>query len=278
MNVITSWCHCWRLTRRDGIAFGFTDHDRPLVIGGESFEPDTGLTASEARASLGLGADAMDVAGALSSGRIDEADILAGAYDRAVVETFLVDWRDPALDRLLARAVVGRLRRSDGAFVAELESPLVHLDGAAGRWYRRRCDATLGDHRCRVDLDRPGLTALVTVAARPGANLVRVTGLSGFAPGWFTDGMAHPPGGGPYRIEAHRSEGAQALLQLDRLADLEAGTTLRLTAGCDRHFATCRKKFNNSVNFRGFPHLPGNDAVYAYASEGATFDGGPLVP
>jgi len=32
---------------------------------------------------------------------------------------------------------------------------------------------------------------------------------------------------------------------------------------CDQHFRTCRDVFQNTENFRGFPHMPGNDFVLA---------------
>lgn len=41
------------------------------------------------------------------------------------------------------------------------------------------------------------------------------------------------------------------------------GTTYTLTPGCDKTLATCRDVFDNVVNFRGEPHLPGNDALAA---------------
>ena len=40
------------------------------------------------------------------------------------------------------------------------------------------------------------------------------------------------------------------------------------TAGCDKLFTTCRDRFQNAVNFRGFPHMPGNAFVTAIASPG----------
>ena len=43
----TTLCWCWRLTRRDGIRFGFTDHDRDVVFDGTTFEAAAGFTASE---------------------------------------------------------------------------------------------------------------------------------------------------------------------------------------------------------------------------------------
>ena len=57
---------------------------------------------------------------------------------------------------------------------------------------------------------------------------------------------------------------------------IEAGQKLRLTAGCDKRFETCRLKFNNLLNFQGFPDLPGDDWVMAYPSNGGTNSGGSL--
>ncbi len=39
---------------------------------------------------------------------------------------------------------------------------------------------------------------------------------------------------------------------------------IALTEGCDKRFATCRTRFANSENFRGEPHLPGNDLLTRY--------------
>lgn len=34
----TTLCWCWRLTRRDGVVSGFTDHDRDVSFDGTVFE------------------------------------------------------------------------------------------------------------------------------------------------------------------------------------------------------------------------------------------------
>jgi uncharacterized phage protein (TIGR02218 family) len=46
----------------------------------------------------------------------------------------------------------------------------------------------------------------------------------------------------------------------DSIAIGDTGTAV---AGCDKSFATCRDVFNNVVNFRGFPSIPGNDRLFA---------------
>jgi len=76
----TTLCHCWRLTRRDGVVLGFTDHDRDLSFGGTLFRAESGYAASDIEAVAGLQAPSGEVAGALTSEAITEADIAAGRY------------------------------------------------------------------------------------------------------------------------------------------------------------------------------------------------------
>ena len=282
---VTTLCHCWRVTRRDGTVLGFTDHDRPLTVAATVFEPESGLTASEARDTLGLGASASDVEGALSSDAISDEDIAAGRYDGATVETLLVNWHAPEQHALLRSATVGRIVRRDGRFSAELESLTSRLDEVHGRYFRKTCDAELGDARCRVDIDAPGLRAAGSVAAtRTDDSFVAATGLGSFADGWFANGFltwtSGPSDGLRERIVAHGVRGAEVVLTLWRSAasDIAPGQTFALEAGCDKRFATCKAKFANALNFQGFPHMPGNDAAYGYVTDGQTMDGRPIVP
>ncbi len=89
---VTTLCRCWSLRRRDGVALGFTDHDRDLTFAGLVHAARTGLEAAEASAEGGFAVSGGDVAGALSSLGLTEADIAGGLYDGASVETWLVDW------------------------------------------------------------------------------------------------------------------------------------------------------------------------------------------
>jgi len=278
----TSVCHCWRVTRRDEAVLGFTDHDRTIVIGGVDFEPQSGLTASETRDTMGLAADATDVEGALSSERISEADISAGRYDGANVETLLVNWRAPEQHAVLRSATVGKIVLQDGRFVVELEGLGAKLDRRSGRTFRKSCDAELGDARCGFELGAAGFSGAGAVVVMAGANGISASGLDDFAEDWFGHGVltwtSGPSEGRQQRVASHRKDGATTVLTLWDAVNVLAGDTFTIVAGCDKQFRTCKAKFSNGVNFRGFPHMPGNDAAYAYVAEGVEFDGEPLVP
>lgn len=280
----TTVCQCWKLTRKDGVVSGFTDHDLPLTVDGVACKPGSGFAASEARSSLGLAVDPVDVEGALSSADLAEDDIEAGLFDGATVETCLVNWADPTQFARIRKAVIGKITMSDGRFVAELESMAASLDQPNGRTVRRICDAELGDGRCRFDLGQAGFSASGSVASVETADTIIVAGLGGFAAGWFANGLVTwtdgAAAGRTARIIDHLVRaGEVAFVLWGPQADAPApGDTFTVIAGCDKRFHTCKAKFANQLNFRGFPHLPGNDAAYGYATDGGNFDGGPLVP
>jgi uncharacterized phage protein (TIGR02218 family) len=281
---VTTVCQCWKLTRGDGVVRGFTDHDRPLAVDGVDCEPGSGFAASEARSSLGLAVDTVDVEGALSSADLAEADIEAGLFDGATVETYLVNWSDPAQYARIRKAVIGKITRSDGRFAAELESVAQALDRPNGRTVRRNCDAELGDTRCGFDLGLAGFSGAGAVSSVEAADTIIVTGLDAFAAGWFANGVltwtSGLSSGRKVRIIDHLARDGGIVFVLWREDDPApaAGDAFTVVAGCDKRFQTCKAKFANQLNFRGFPHLPGNDAGYGYVIDGGTFDGGPLVP
>ena len=275
-----SWC--WRISRADGVALGFTDHDRTLTFDGTVFEPESGFAASEIRSGSDLAVDAQDATGVLTSDRITETDILDGRWDNAAVELWRVNWADTSQRVLLRRGAVGQIRRGRMAFVAEVRS-LAHVLGqTVGRTFQAGCDARLGDARCGIDLENAIYkgTGVVTDLLRDRAFMA--SGLSGFDAGWFTSGtLTWTSGANAGRVTevlAHGLDGSIATLTLleapVRAVAESDGFIAR--AGCDKRIATCSAKFANTANFRGFPNIPGQDAVLRYASQDGGHEGNVL--
>ncbi|MCK5933433.1 MAG: DUF2163 domain-containing protein [Fulvimarina manganoxydans] len=282
---VTTLPHGWRLTRHDGLVLGFTDHDEALTFAGTRFAARTGLSASEAESETGLAATTGEVAGALSSEAVTEADILAGRYDGARVETFLVDWTEPEVAHgLIGVHHIGEVKRSDIAFTAELRSRTTELDRVRGRLYRRRCDAVFGDGRCGVDLAASGFRVEASVVSGEEAS-VTLAGDFASDPRRYVFGSFDVLSGS---LEGLTREIVSADKRLDgtlRLGldeplpeALSADDRVRIGEGCDKRFSTCRDRFANGLNFRGFPHMPGTDAALKVAKSDEAHDGRPLVP
>ncbi|HEY8382738.1 MAG TPA: DUF2163 domain-containing protein [Microvirga sp.] len=282
LDGVTTLCRCWRLIRRDGIAMGFTDHDRDLSFGGTTFAALTGLEAAEAEAQLGFATGGGEVAGALVSAGLTEADIAAGAYDDATVEAWLVNWANPEERLLLDVTAIGEIRRADGAFVAELRGLMHRFDEERGRLYRATCGADLGDARCGVNLASSRYTDGGSVTRTDGALTLAASGI-GFADGWCTGGRLTFTGGAnaglSFEVKMHRKVGtAQEFDLWQRTPNpIAVGDAFRVSAGCDKRHATCRDTFANAANFRGFPHMPGNDFIIRMPRQGEPgLDGGSL--
>ncbi len=180
-------CLCWKLTRADGQIIGATEHDRPLLVDGVTYEPGAGFEQASFSTGQGLAPGRADARGALSSDAIDEADLRAGLWDGARVDVYRVDWTNTSHWAWLWSGRLTQLRQNGGAFEAELVSLKADFERPVGRVYSRVCDAVLGDARCGVDLTAPGMEQ----------------------------------------------------------------------ATCDHSFETCRDTYDNTANFRGFPHMPG---------------------
>lgn len=279
----TTLCHCWKIIRGDGVVLGFTDHDRTLSFGGTEFVPAHGLDGGEVPAKLGAQVETSEVLGVLHAETITDEDILLGRYDGAVVETWRVNWSDVAQRLLLRSDAIGEIVREDGVFRAELRSAQQGLNATHGRIYQGLCDASLGDARCKVGLSDPAFRGFATVTAIDDPFRLVVAGLGGFAAEWFAFGSALWTDGQRVGLQdgvmTHSRVGSADVLGFSaRVGDwVVPGDTLTVTAGCDRRFATCKAKFANAVNFRGFPHIPGSDYVLRHPRNGDAMDGRAVV-
>lgn len=282
LDGTTTLAWCWRISRADGDVYGFTDHDRQLTFDGTTFEPESGLVASEVRSGSDLSVDAQDAEGVLSSDRITETDILDGRWDNAVVEVWRVNWQDTSQRVLMRRGAIGQIRRGRLAFVAEVRSMAHVLGQTVGRTFQATCDAALGDARCGINLESPTFkgTGSVTDLLRDRAFLA--SGIGSFADGWFSSGTVEWTSGANdgrlAEIMLHEvSSGIVTVTLLEApVRSIAADDAFVIRAGCDKRAETCRTKFANMVNFRGFPHIPGQDAIIRYATKDGGHEGNVL--
>lgn len=266
---VTTLCWCWRLTARTGARYGFTDHDRDLSFDGTTFEAATGFTATEIRDSVGLSVDNLEVTSALVSDRLSEAALSAGDFDDAAVEIFRVNWQSPADRVLMHSGSLGEVRRTGTAFTAEVRGLAHYLQQPKGRLFQYGCDADLGDARCGIDLTSSTYRGEGVVLDVTEPRRFTASGLDAFADGWFTRGLIRFTSGDndgrAIEIKRHTAGDAVTIeLWQTFMTTPQPGDAFVVTAGCDKQFATCAAKFANVVNYRGFPHMPGNDFIASY--------------
>ena len=282
----TNICNCWKVIRTDGIIFGFTDHDHDVVFESQHYESCSGFASTSAETSLGLNVNSEEIAGALRSDRISTSDIRANRYDGAKVEIYLVNWQNPDEHLLQRVCTIGEITEEEGLFRAELRGLSSYLDQTFGRIFSASCDADLGDKRCRFNLATAGFSTTGTVTTLVSNLEFSTFHISQFQRGWFTGGSITWHSGNNLNLKRgiancrydHEIAATAIALWTPMPEAIKVGDQFLMTAGCDKNFSTCRKKFSNHMNFQGFPHMPGQDIVLDYARRNHINDGGVLIP
>ncbi len=276
----TTTCHTWQVTRKDGRAFGFTDHDLDLEFEGTLFKANSGLTGGALQQTTGLAVDNAEVIGSLSDAAVSETDLLAGRFDGAEVVTWLVNWQNTDQRMIRFRGTFGEIHLANGSFRVELRGLSEALNQSRGSVYHATCSAVLGDQKCRVDLSQPTFMLETAIKKTGKKGEYFLPSQPGFPNRWFEWGRA--------RVVSGLAEGLTAVVKFDQEAggfrkielivdfDLvpEVGDLVLLQAGCDKQATTCRTKFNNFLNFRGFPHIPSSDWIASYPVSTQKNDGG----
>ncbi|MXP26875.1 DUF2163 domain-containing protein [Altererythrobacter indicus] len=252
----------WRILRRDGVALGFTAHDRDLWFDGINHRAAPGITPSSIRRNADISMDAAEVQGVLSHSAISETDLADGRYDGAAVLIGVVDW-ETLENALLYRGEIGAIAMEGGQFSAELLSAKAALDIDT----IPRTSPT-----CRANFCGPGCTLSAVQFTHEAAVLSvdwdanRVDFTPPIAPNVMASGSLRWLDGPHAGLQMEVVEADATGLMLDKALsrELQPGMRALLREGCDHRLETCHIRFANAANFQGEPFLPGNDAITRY--------------
>ncbi len=258
---MTTLATCWKIIRQDDTELGFTDHDMALTIDGLEYDSIAGFTPTTVESKSNMSVDNLEVEGQTFPSKITESDLLAGMYDYAEIEIFVVNYEDLSQGRLVVkRGRLGEVTINQQMFSAEVRGLTQHLSQTIGEVYSPSCRAVLGDARCKRSLT--GFTFNTTVTAVTNNQTFTATALSQAA-GYFTGGEVRWTSGhnAGRRMEVKEFASAQLVLALPMGKSIQAGDAFTVIAGCDKTREACRTKFNNILNFRGEPDVPGVDQL-----------------
>lgn len=264
IDTATAWTTCLKITRTDGAMLGLTELDRPIVIDGVEYRSAAGYTPTTYSSGDGLAVDNADVEGLLDVAGVAREDIRAGLYDLAEIELFVWDWETSTRVKLLASGHWGECTLYQGRYVAEFRSLAQKLQQTVGRIYTAACDAELGDARCHVNVTALKVTGTITGQT---SRLQVVDTARTEADGYWRGGLlkftSGANSGRSYELRTSLASGHLTLL-LPLAYDTVAGDTYTLAPGCDKSLDTCRDRYSNSVNFQGFPHVPGTMEILRF--------------
>lgn len=256
----------WRIERADGIALGFAAHDRDLIIDDVRYHAAPGMLPSAIEMDDGLEPLDMDVGGALSHALIRRDDLAAGRWDKAGVAMGLADWERPQDDVLwFWHGHLGAVSVQGQRFSAELRGVKAILDRPFTPVSSPSCRADFCGPGCGLSRARFERVAGLSATEEDGLRFARVDELEAER---LAHGLLRWIDGSNAGLEARILGHDGAALHLETRLPFRAqpGDRALLVEGCDKSFAACANRFGNALNFRGEPHLPGNDLLTRFAT------------
>jgi uncharacterized phage protein (TIGR02218 family) len=263
---VTTLATCWKIIRVDTVAYYYTDHDRDLVIEGNTYKAASLMSPSAVTSQLNLATDNLELEGMLTDDGLREDDILSGKFDHARITIFAVNYEDISAGKLaLKHGLIGEVSLKNGLFVAEIRGLSSVLQQTIGEVYTPTCRAKLGDGRCGINLVAFTVSGMLTAVegAHAFTDASRTEDNDYFAYGIVTFTSGNNAG---LSMEIRQFSSQRFSLFLPMPYAVEVGDSYTAIAGCDKRFDTCITRFSNAVNFRGEPHVPGTDKMMQTAA------------
>ncbi len=278
---VTTLATCWHLKRRDGLVFGFTDHDCDIRLGDITYWASSGFKASAIATSSSLAVDNLNIAGALQHEAISGNDLLARLYDYAEIEVFMADYQSLEPEKFaVRRGWLGEVHMSEQKFMVEVRGLTQALVAKVGEFYSAGCRASFGDFRCKVgqgnglvirdisvseilDDDEVVSEKLKNIVDHckifdEAGNLILEVGDRRMFEKMVSYGRIRFSSGDNCGWEMKIKDYKNGMLRAGAPLPYQArvGDQFMVICGCDKSLEMCGGVYGNVVNFRGEPHIP----------------------
>lgn len=258
----TTRAWCWKAVRRDGFTLCVTTAPMNLLFEGFLYRSKEGFNPKAISQEASAAVVNTEVSGFLSED-ITENEFQIGLWDGCEVELFEVNYRDLSMGKMrIAVQTMGDITVGRSAFNAEMRGLTEKLQKTIGELWTKSCPAKFGDERCKFPIETLEVSGTFT----------SVTDLR-----TFRDSARGEPddwfGAGVITIQSGDAEGQQMeiysyaadgtfVLHLPIEFNVTVGDSYTATPGCRKRYTEdCRFKYANWVNFRGAPHVPGNNKI-----------------
>lgn len=263
----TQYAECVKITRRDGVIYRLTAHDRDMLVQEDdgvryTYQPADSFKLTALENTAGLVVTNMDLEAILSDETISENDVIAGIFDYAKVDLFIAFWRNVVTGTLpLRTGWFGEINTMEVEFRVDVRGLAQRLQNFFIQTTSLECRYDFCDSNC--GLDAATFITNVTVSEVESKDTFLVTGIIPADYGTYQWGLATWTSGDNEGVsmEILRNFEDRLHLFLPMPYAIEVGDTIDILKGCDKRFTTCRDTYNNARVFGGEPFLQGDDVL-----------------
>lgn len=262
-------CYIFTVTSKNGDIVRMTDHDVALTFNGAVFTPSAGIERVKMDITNNTEVSNQQVTAAVLNLPGDELG--AGKWDYASIEIALIGWSPVTSSKVIIfKGNLANINFNDKVFTADITNYLERLKNTLGSAVTANCRHQLFENsyigKCGVAKSSFLVSGSVEYVL---TNKYKFKCSTGKANGWATSGTLTFTSGNlsgiTYPVKIHEVAadpiGESVELFVPTIMNFSVGDTFTLYAGCDKTLDTCKSKFNNVLNFGGFPHLQPDTAI-----------------
>jgi len=259
---LTTIAKCWKLILNDNTVLGFTNHSESITYDSQIYNSLIGFEGDSITSNLDTDYNKTNAISILNSSYITEKDMIAGKYNHAKVEIFVVNYEDLTMGKMiLFSGYLSNIKCEDGKFFAELKGVGSELEKSIGDIFSPLCRAEFCDSKCKLltsNYTFNGTVSSLTDDLQFYSNTIEINTKS---QGYFNYGIITFTSGNNngLSMEIKQFSSGNFILSMEMPYDILVNDTFSVIAGCNKKFSTCCESFSNGINFRGEPHLPGID-------------------
>jgi len=256
-NEVTTMATCWKLKLKNNTELGFTDFVRDIVINNLTYKAQSGFFSSSIESTATVSVDNLEIGGFLNEESISKEDILSALYDHAFLEIFVINYQDASEERIVLKSgYLGEVRLKNNQFVAEVRGLSEKLSNSIGSLYSPTCRAEFCGTECKLKKTYEIECNIVSIENKTQIKIDREINNILYDCGVVKIGEHFIP------IKKCNDDNITLMFQVPAIL---LPVTCTLYSGCDKSFNTCYGVYDNAVNFRGEPHVPGIDEIHKTA-------------
>lgn len=264
-------CNVIKVTTADSTVYAYTDGNLDLTIDSVVYKAEA-LSTKVKTFSTANAEVSNEVIESTWFADIQEADILEGKLDFATVEAGIASWKNPSEGILVFfSGKISDVKWTDDGWRVDIQNYLNQLKKLIGTIATPHCWHQLYDSlapgkpgACQVNSASYTFTGTVDVVLTDRWKFKISGDAATQADKYFTNGVLTFTSGANngvskevkiHEVNADPNIGKSIEFFLPTFFTIEVGDTFSVKAGCDKSLDTCKNKFNNVVNFGGFPHI-----------------------
>lgn len=261
---------CVRIECLNGVTVRLAAYPYDLTMSnGTVYQSGSGYDVTEITASSNFSPSAIDLEGFVGFAGVTRDIIASGVFDGARAYVFACDFLSPVEDyEPLLMAILGKTTIEDDRYIIEQMSVVDVLNQSVGRVVGASCDKVFGGQEfagCKKNLVALTVTGTLTAVSN-GSSFTDSSRTE--AADWFGLGTIVFTSGANAGLKAQEIKsfaGGVITTYEPFYYTPQIGDAYSMVPGCRKTLDACRDKYNNVLNFGGFPFKP---PTSVYASRG----------